>query len=883
MKYFSHLLIPSSRVAHTVRRFLRGASFLAAFGAAAFVLPDNARANDNENLSSCPIGAPPGTEPDRDNLRPPVGDTASAKQVSSREVAITGVVKDEAGKPIKNAEILASSLPYSGTIPPLKTDADGKFRFACGEGRTVWLKVLANGFAPDSKKIILSDKAANLEFVLKSAKTIKGVAFDDDGKPLAGVTLRLKALRYGEELSRYFNDGKTQTDSQGRFIFENMPEDKLEVQVEDSEKGNFFRETFPIRSDKENKIVATRAKTEFRIVKVLDAQTGEPVSGFVETNISPEKPNESLSQYWKATSQVPFIATWGEKLPKDVSKVKLTVRVHGYKEKVITGLSLEDKRQDFVVKLERNPFARRKGEPRKPVELQIFTPEGKPAADAWVRHSAPISKQIVEKYPKGRYADKNGKVELPPMYTSWEQDTIRKGGNPDEEKDTRVVPFYLQGQPQSYLVEINHNSGYLQTVISEETAGKPVTLQKWAKIKGKVLVGDKPVVGAKVYLGKDTLYQMLFDLGESLAVTDKDGVFELTKIKAGQNYVSVESDGVASQRLVSCKSGETAEITIGGQGRPLTAKVSVSELSELFDIDATFRLPEEMKISGVKVFRNKQPLFLYLTPVLDKKEATADKINATERESDLLSYSEKEQEAVAKQQQVKIGEDGTMRFENVIPGKYRLVAKPVGQIEAASAPFAVTLGAEKNFDTKAQDLGVVKLERKKIHAGVSFPNFAFQQGMQDKTRISSEFVGKTWMLLLFDANSSEGIQAYGNVLGISGNGVTDLNADEEKVKILALHCGKKTKGFKELWVKSYWAEPNLGWLTKEQEQAFSSFGLGDETPQYFLIDKDGKVAATGFNNILEWSSLKKTKLLPEIRTALRGEFRKAALEANAKR
>jgi thiol-disulfide isomerase/thioredoxin len=1116
-------------VPHTVRRFLRGASFLAAFGAAAFVLPDNARADDNETLSSCPIGAPPGTEPNRDNLRPLIGDTApelrftdldgkprllselrgkpvlldfwatwcapcrdefpnlrgvheafgekvtvlsinlddalrTAKsfvakrqtempwshghvpknlykeaylnynlrglpacflidangKIVARELRgkktketvelflqnklkpadesratiggivvddagnpiegasikfyvrrndnpekgvlgayifgdaktgkdgrwsykafpgahhgwlkiyhpayaesawrkgrgdgsvyiqskdfrmtadfeplykqeykhelvrgldIIGIVKDETGKPIANAEVFMGSGHYGNSIPLQKTGTDGKFRFAREKGQHVWLKAAAKGFAPDLKKFTMTDKAAEVEFVLKPAKTIKGIVLDDAGKPLADATVALGKWR-GGELFDGLRDGRTKANSKGQFTFKNMPEDEIEISVHHYRKGNFFREKFSIRHDKENKIVLTRAKTEFRIVKVLDAQTDKPVSGFIEANISPDGTDrDSSSSYWRMDNKVPFTVALEEKLPKDVSKLKLTVRVKGYKEKVITGLPLDNKRQDVVVKLEKNSFLKRKGEPRKPVELQILTPDGEPAAGAEVRHFATVPKQIAEEYPKKLFANKDGKVKLPPMY-SWEEiEAIRRGENPDEEEGSSKVTFYTNVQPQGYLVEINHDSGYLGVFqISSETAEKPVTMQKWTKIKGKVFVGDKPVAGAKVYLGKKAFQTIL--AGHDISrVTDKDGAFEFTNLKAGLNYVSVELDGAASQRLVLCKRGETSEITIGGQGRPLTATVSASELSKF---DGRVRFCEEIfgeKFPGVKL---PTAPALYLTPILEKKNADAAETREMDFSEQSTLFYTREKEVLTRQQQAKVGEDGTIRFENVVPGKYRLVVytlgKSDGQIEAASAPFEVTLDAGKTFDTKAQDLGVVKLEQKKIHAGASVPNFIFQD-LQGEIRNSSEFAGKTWVLLLFDATSFDGYRSYSN-LEANVPSISSSRDGGEKIGFLALHRGKEPKGFNKRLTNSRWIKQRVGWLTAEQEQVFSTFGFGDETPQYFLMNKDGKIIATGSSQILEWSHLKNNAALREADlTALRMESRKA-LETNAKK
>jgi peroxiredoxin len=268
------------------------------------------------------------------------------KNTLIRGVAVTGVVKDEAGNPIANAEVF---MGY-GRIPFQKTGADGKFHFTHGEGLDVWLKAAAKGFSPDLRKFKMPDKATDVEFVLKPAKTIKGVVLDDDGKPLAGAGVVLKRWRDGDFFD-YSRGGCIRADSQGRFTINDMPEDEIEVYIW-QDGSTFFDERFSIRYDKENKIVATRSKSAFR-VKMLDAETGEKTRGAIRAGIAPKTADETPMNPYLYTSQNPLLLALDQKPSKEISAVKIIVCVEGYEPKIIDSLPLTNKQQDVVVKLEK--------------------------------------------------------------------------------------------------------------------------------------------------------------------------------------------------------------------------------------------------------------------------------------------------------------------------------------------------------------------------------------------------------------------------------------------------------------------------------------------------------------------------------------------------
>jgi thiol-disulfide isomerase/thioredoxin len=770
------------------------------------------------------------------------------KHILPRGLAITGVVKNEAGKPIANAEVFMGSSHYGNSVPLQKTGTDGKFHFTRDKGQRVWLKAAAKGFAPDLKKFTMPDKAANVEFILKPAKTIKGVVFDDDGKPLAGAVVVLGNWR-GGKLFDTLRDGKTTANYKGQFTFKNMPEDEINVRI--YKRGiNFYDETFPIRYDKENKIVATRSMTSFRVT-ALDAKTGEPIRGAIHASVSPEN---TSSNSFPIHTENPFTLTVNEKPPEGVSKMAIYVRVKGYKPELATGLPLDNKRQDIVVKLERNPHARNKGEPHKPVELQIVTADGTPAVGAKVRtqHDVWLPEKEESKYPKVFTTDKDEKVKLPPVYGLHEVHVINNGNDPDEDDS----PFF---EPtRGYSFSVTHRGGYKEGDDVWEACEKPVVLEKWAGIKGKVLVGGKPAAGVKVSF-KETQAGNILSTGnfwdhfypKKELVTDKDGAFEFTELERGWKSVSVEINGAASKRLVLNKNGETAEIAIGGQGRPVAAKIIAPDFS-----GETVKPHDELIAKYFQGKREITPLDsgLYLTPVLgnlrdgvpEKNDSEFYELEWEEKEAKLtarlLQADSKERELFEKKQRGAVGKDGTVRFENVIPGKYRLVVYETGmeygQIEAASAPFEIKLDAGKTFDETAQDLGVIKLERKKIRTGVTLPNFSFQD-FQGKTRNTSEFNGKPWMLFLW------GTEIFGREGAPSTSGI--------KLETLSLSRGGKTAEFTwlEKTVRPPW-EKSLNWLTDEQEKTLSALGFGEETPQVFLVDKDGKILKSGFLPVAIW-------------------------------
>lgn len=125
---------------------------------------------------------------------------------------ISGVVVNHAGKPIEGAEVLARD---DGTKSI--TDADGKFAFDMVRDRIfrndVNLRVSAEGYAPQNKKVLANDH--DVRFELEPEGTLHGLVLNEKNEPIAGA---LVECTYLEERARYPYDAVL-TNAEGKFTF----------------------------------------------------------------------------------------------------------------------------------------------------------------------------------------------------------------------------------------------------------------------------------------------------------------------------------------------------------------------------------------------------------------------------------------------------------------------------------------------------------------------------------------------------------------------------------------------------------------------------------------------------------------------------------------
>lgn len=144
---------------------------------------------------------------------------------------VTGLVVNEADKPVANAEVRIYSLKQRDKKPlVLRTDKAGKVTFDHPtEGSAIY--ALAPGLTCRSEQYWPGRKDAEVKFTLRPGSKLKGVVVDENGKPLEGAQVKFeRCYVYGSGVSGSDREvqlpqdlGNTKTGKNGAFVFDHMP------------------------------------------------------------------------------------------------------------------------------------------------------------------------------------------------------------------------------------------------------------------------------------------------------------------------------------------------------------------------------------------------------------------------------------------------------------------------------------------------------------------------------------------------------------------------------------------------------------------------------------------------------------------------------------
>jgi hypothetical protein len=165
---------------------------------------------------------------------------------------------------------------------------------------------------------------------------------------------------------------------------------------------------------------------------------------------------------------------------------------------------------------------------------------------------------------------------------------IRNGRN-QQRRDSQYVEtkedgkFSFPVQTDVYAIVVLHNEGYLEATDTELAESADLTLQPWATVTGKILIGKNPAANETVRLGFDRPIDRSAPriYHDYRAVTDSNGTFVFDRVPPGEATISRSiriSDRMtrySHSTSVEVEAGQTASITIGGTGRPVTGTVLV--------------------------------------------------------------------------------------------------------------------------------------------------------------------------------------------------------------------------------------------------------------------------------------------------------------------
>ncbi len=167
-----------------------------------------------------------------------------ASQEQSRVEFEGRVVDDETGAAVERFVLQQGwaqpgkpeSFTWTGWEVNSTRFVDGKFHQSVGwaKGQKVWLRVIADGYAPQpitAAALLVPARATGLVVRLKRGSAVRGQVVDPDGKPVAGAFVALvgpHALNMEGGVAEGFRGSTAYTDRDGRFLLTGIGEDKSE-------------------------------------------------------------------------------------------------------------------------------------------------------------------------------------------------------------------------------------------------------------------------------------------------------------------------------------------------------------------------------------------------------------------------------------------------------------------------------------------------------------------------------------------------------------------------------------------------------------------------------------------------------------------------------
>ncbi|QDU72544.1 carboxypeptidase regulatory-like domain-containing protein [Mucisphaera calidilacus] len=467
----------------------------------------------------------------------------TAVSVLKRGVAQAGVVRDEAGRPIGGALVATGSDRFASNSPPSTvTDDSGRYRFDnLPEGLTVFT-VSSEGHAPELVQVGVEPGAEPLDFTLKPAAVFRIQTVNEEGEPIRayispdewrGFRTIPERLETGEDgVAVYYGP-------HDEVAFDFFAEDVGDVRglrLSPNPEGPPHRVVF---------------KAPLTIeVRVTDAETGEPVRTYRAIPGLKFQDHPAQSIHWEHHSVTDVDDERGE-----------AELVFGY------------------------PY---------PFRFVMIESPG---------YGGVISRAIEEKHgrvslafalspaPDVRYrlADAQGVAEAGMrvyLTTMPYQPYLRNGRVSHSERPYAETDdagwFSFPPQAQPFALVVAEEAGYLH-VLAEDLpeVGEVLRLRPWARVKGRVLVGDSPRDGESVMISvvqPPMVPNVAQDPGpqhQYKVKADEAGYFLADRVPPASIQVGRRvtlSDNAWTSTLnqnFEPEPGETIEVLIGGSGRNL--------------------------------------------------------------------------------------------------------------------------------------------------------------------------------------------------------------------------------------------------------------------------------------------------------------------------
>ncbi len=213
-----------------------------------------------------------------------------------RGVPVTGRIVEGDGRPVAGAKVWIGPQQHSWKGTTAVSRDDGRFRFDSVAPGHQQAGAMKGGFAPAQVAVTVPAHGISEEILLEfpDARTVRGTVRDKQGRPLAGANVSAR------QNSEYVG-GRGRSDEKGVFEVGSLPKGRVHLEVF---THGFVRTTVPVApNESEAEIVMPRAGKSAG--RVIDATTGDPLTGFTVRFMFPTGPESK-------PSVVGFNANWSK-------------------------------------------------------------------------------------------------------------------------------------------------------------------------------------------------------------------------------------------------------------------------------------------------------------------------------------------------------------------------------------------------------------------------------------------------------------------------------------------------------------------------------------------------------------------------------------------
>ncbi len=479
--------------------------------------------------------------------------------IDPRGTLIEGKVLTPDGRPVPGAEVFyGEGRRYGNSIPPIRTDSQGRFSMGIKPGTITSVTARVAGFGPVGQELRVGGEPKQVTLKLTSPRVLGGRVVDRVGKPIVGATVvvgwspvgSVSSGRGSEAIAEEFT-----TDADGRFAWKDAPEGGASS-TEIWANGYVGKMGIALSEGAENRIELTTPTTVKGVV--IDGETGQPVPKFTLTFASVRNPGERL--IWQRITG----------MDRDARKSPGSFEY-----------TFDYPFHQILVRVE--------GEGCLPEDSELFSPDGTPRELTFrLTRSAPIRGTVSN--PDGSPA-REAVVYLVPAN---EQLQLVNGQVPDYRQEdsihTKVAPdgrFSLPPRREDYLIFALSDAGIAFARRRELRGDDALRLRPWARVAGTVKVDDEP--GMAIELSQDPeddIHPRTADeprfYQQYSSKTDHAGRFEFPRVAPGRHtFGQWVPNGVAGRRWfvgmasLDAESGRSYDLKIGESGRAISGKLAL--------------------------------------------------------------------------------------------------------------------------------------------------------------------------------------------------------------------------------------------------------------------------------------------------------------------